>query len=91
MGIPTGDLNGAFWITIGGIVSALLGVFVKSMYQSKCSEVDLCCIKIKRNIDAEVQEDLATNSLASNNLASNKQSVSTNNLESNRRITRMSV
>ena len=86
MGIPTGDLNGAFWITIGGIVSALLGVFVKSMYQSKCSEVDLCCIKIKRNIDAEVHEDLATNSLASN-----KQSVSTNTLASNERITRMSV
>ena len=44
MGLPTGDLNGAFWITIGGIVSALLGVLLKSMYKSKCSEVDLCCL-----------------------------------------------
>lgn len=27
-------------------------------YKSKCSTIDLCCIKITRNIDAEVKEDL---------------------------------
>jgi hypothetical protein len=30
----------------------------KVCYKSKCSTIDLCCIKITRNIEAEVQEDL---------------------------------
>ena len=56
--IPTNDLNGAFWLSMAGVVSALCGVVLRSMYKSKCSEVDLCCIKIKRDISAEVKEDL---------------------------------
>ena len=59
MGLPTGDLNSTFWLSAGAIVSALLGVMLKSMYKSKCSEVDLCCIKIKRDIASEVKEDMA--------------------------------
>ena len=59
MSIPTDDLNGAFWLTIAGIVSALVASLLKAMYKSKCNQVDLCCIKISRDIDAEVQEDMA--------------------------------
>ena len=38
--------------TIGGFV------LVKYCYKSKCSSIDFCCIKIVRDINAEVKEDL---------------------------------
>lgn len=44
-----------FLITSGiGFILALARV----CYKSKCSTIDICCIKITRNIQAEVQEDL---------------------------------
>lgn len=45
---------GMFLTTTIGFILALS----KVCYKSKCSTIDLCCIKITRNIEAEVQEDL---------------------------------
>jgi hypothetical protein len=38
---------------------ALIGVMLHSCYQSKCSQVDLCCLKITRNTEVEEELDLA--------------------------------
>lgn len=48
----------AFWVglTAGGF--AFLGLLVRYAYKSKCREFELCCIKVKRDIDAEKDEDL---------------------------------
>ena len=44
-----------FAITSGiGFILALARI----CYKSKCSTIDICCIKITRNIEAEVKEDL---------------------------------
>ena len=43
------------------LLSTLAGfslTVLKYAYKSKCSSVECCCLKIKRNIDAEVKEDL---------------------------------
>ena len=43
------------------LVSTLAGLVIavgKMFYKSKCSSIDLCCIKITRNIEAEVREDI---------------------------------
>ena len=40
--------------TIGGFVLTML----KYCYKSKCSSIDFCCIKIVRDIGAEVKEDM---------------------------------
>ena len=40
--------------TIAGFVLSML----KYCYKSKCSSIDLCCIKIVRDINAEVKEDI---------------------------------
>jgi hypothetical protein len=45
---------GMFLTTTIGFILALERV----CYKSKCSSIDICCIKITRNIDAEVKEDL---------------------------------
>ena len=40
--------------TLGGFLLTML----KFCYKSKCSSIDFCCIKIVRDIKAEVKEDL---------------------------------
>jgi len=39
---------------------ALMGWIMHGCYQSKCSTVDLCCLKIIRDTGAEEDIDLAT-------------------------------
>jgi len=34
------------------------GSFFLNCYKSKCSSIDFCCIKIVRDIGAEVKEDI---------------------------------
>lgn len=58
MGVPTNDLNSAFWLAVGTMVFGFLGVTMKYAYKSKCSHVDCCCIKITRDVHEEVQEDM---------------------------------
>jgi hypothetical protein len=43
------------------LITSLIGLIVavgKMFYKSKCSEINLCCITVKRNIEAEVREDI---------------------------------
>ena len=40
--------------TLGGFLLTML----KFWYKSKCSSIDFCCIKVVRDIKAEVKEDL---------------------------------
>ena len=51
-------LSEIFWTFLISSVIGFIIVIVKTCYKSKCSSIDLCCIKIIRNIDAEVKEDL---------------------------------
>ena len=58
MGLPTDDLNSVFWLSIAGILSAMLSICLKSLYKSKCSEFSCCGVTIKRDIASEVKEDI---------------------------------
>ena len=52
------ELSEVFYtFLITSAIGLLLGVG-RMCYKSKCSTVDLCCVKIVRNVDAEVKEDL---------------------------------
>jgi len=37
--------------------SALCGVMLKLLYDSKCKKVECCCIKIERDTAGEISED----------------------------------
>ena len=37
--------------------SALCGIMLKLMYDSKCKKVDCCCIRIERDTAGEIAED----------------------------------
>ena len=44
-----------------GLYTALIGFtlsIARYAYKSKCSKIDFCCIKIERNTEAEVKEDI---------------------------------
>lgn len=52
------EMSEVFWtFFITSLIGFLLAVG-KLCYKSKCSQIDLCCLKITRNVDAEVKEDL---------------------------------
>ena len=50
-------LSEVFWVAFITTVSGMLIKLVSMAYKSKCTEVECCCIKIKRDIEAEVSVD----------------------------------
>lgn len=55
MGQELSEVFYTFLIT--SVIGLLLGIG-RICYKSKCSSIDVCCVKVIRNIDAEVKEDL---------------------------------
>lgn len=52
------ELSEVFYtFLITSVIGLLLGIG-RICYKSKCSSIDVCCIKVVRNIEAEVKEDL---------------------------------
>jgi hypothetical protein len=49
-------------IVISGSLATIFfggfGLITKYAYKSKCSRVELCCIKIERDIEVEEREDI---------------------------------
>ena len=54
MSVPTTDLTGSFWIAVGTMVFAFLGLATRYCYKSKCKEVSICCIHIHRDVEDEI-------------------------------------
>lgn len=50
-------LSEGFWVFLTGTSAGIIGVILKLCYDSKCSDIECCCIKIKRDIGKEVEED----------------------------------
>ena len=57
------ELSETFWALLLTTVSGFLLVTLKFCYKSKCKTVDMCCLKIVRDVDIEKEEDMATNNL----------------------------
>jgi len=44
-----------------GLYTTLVGfvlAIARYAYKSKCSKIDICCIKIERNTEGEIKEDI---------------------------------
>ena len=61
MGDITEGVNAVFYISLCTIFCTSISLAFKFCYKSKCKEVDLCCLKIVRDVDVEKQEDLSNN------------------------------
>jgi hypothetical protein len=52
------ELSEVFYtFLITSVIGLLLGVG-RICYKSKCSSIDVCCIKVVRNVEVEMKEDL---------------------------------
>jgi hypothetical protein len=49
-------LSEFFWNSFVAVVSALLLACGALCYKSKCKELEICCIKIKRDVQTEERE-----------------------------------
>jgi hypothetical protein len=60
MGIPTEEFGATFWLSAGAVIVGLVSLLAKFAYKSKCESFSLCfgLFKVKRNIEAEVREDI---------------------------------
>jgi hypothetical protein len=51
------EMSEVFWTFFITSIIGLLLALGKLCYKSKCQEINVCCFKIVRNIEAEVKED----------------------------------
>ena len=51
------DLIETFWVAFVGNIVGFLGLSLKMALKSKCDSIDCFCIKIHRNVEAEIQEE----------------------------------
>jgi hypothetical protein len=61
------QMSEVFWAAFVTTIVGFLLAIGKFCYKSKCSQIEICCIKITRNIDAELREDLETGDSTKNN------------------------
>jgi hypothetical protein len=54
----TQELSEVFYTFLITSVIGCLLAGIKMAYKSKCEKVNLCCIRIKRNVEIELKEDL---------------------------------
>jgi hypothetical protein len=66
------ELSETFWALLLTTLSGFVLMALKYCYKSKCSEINLCCLKITRNVEAEVKEDLELGREKENESQSNK-------------------
>ena len=58
MGDITQGIDGFFFLSLTTLVCGGIGLLIRTAYKSKCSSAEICCIKITRDIENEVKEDL---------------------------------
>lgn len=50
-------LSETFWVFVVATASALFGLVLKLCYDSKCTNIDCLCLKIKRDTAGEIDEE----------------------------------
>ena len=70
MGDITQGIDGFFFLSLTTLICGGLGLLIRFAYKSKCKSVELCCIRIDRDIENEVKDDM-TLSPSSPNIGSN--------------------
>ena len=50
-------VNGIFYLSLITLLCTSISLSIRYCYKSKCSEFSCCCMKLKRDVDIEKQED----------------------------------
>jgi hypothetical protein len=51
------ELTETFWVAFVGTIIGFLGLSLKMALKSKCDSIECLCLKIHRNIEAELDEE----------------------------------
>ena len=51
------ELTETFWVAFVGTIVGFLGLSLKMALKSKCDSIECLCLKIHRNIEAEIDEE----------------------------------
>ena len=52
-------LSEVFWVAFITTITGMIIKLASMAYKSKCKECSVCCIKVIRDVESEVKEDLA--------------------------------
>jgi hypothetical protein len=52
------DINSLFFLSLATMICGFFSLALRYCYKSKCKDIDICCIKIKRDTDIEYKEDV---------------------------------
>ena len=58
MGDITQGIDSYFYLSVLTLLCGGLTLLIKFAYKSKCKSVEICCLKINRDIETELKEDL---------------------------------
>lgn len=50
-------LSEVFWVAFITTISGMVIKLASMAYKSKCKECDVCCIKVRRDVDLEEKEN----------------------------------
>ena len=68
------NFNSVFFLSFATITFAFLGIVLKYCLRSKCSDIELCgLIHIKRDVQAEIQEEMKEMELGVHNKEESKE------------------
>jgi hypothetical protein len=56
------DSTQFFIISLGTIGVGLVALIIRTIYKSKCTKIECCCLRIERNVRAENTHDNNTRS-----------------------------
>ena len=58
MGDITQGIDSYFYLSVLTLLCGGLTLLIKFAYKSRCKSVEICCLKIDRDIETELKEDL---------------------------------
>ena len=54
------SIDAVFILSLSGLLCTSITLLIRFCYKSKCSSVECCCLKIKRDTEIEFKEDEIT-------------------------------
>jgi len=66
------EMSEVFWTFFITSVIGFVLALGKLCYKSKCSEINFCCLRVVRNIDVELKEDIELGASSKDNDNDNK-------------------
>ena len=55
------SIDAVFFLSLTGLFCTSVTLLIRYCYKSKCTEFECLCIKLKRNVDIEKEEDFMFN------------------------------